>query len=75
MHGAKPLDVRELKMHASKIREPTDTKRWTLVEIGYALRTRLIQPSRRRQTSPRFPQHRDQRTTPASHRAMTCLEA
>jgi hypothetical protein len=75
MHGVKPLDVRELKMHACKIGEPTDTKRWTLVEIGYALRTRPMQPSRRRQTSPRLPRHGDQRTTPASYREMTCLEA
>jgi hypothetical protein len=40
MHGVKPLHVRKVKMHACKIRQPRDTKRWTLVEIGYDLGTR-----------------------------------
>jgi hypothetical protein len=35
MHGVKPLHVRKGIMHASKIREPRDTKRCTLVQIGY----------------------------------------
>jgi hypothetical protein len=61
-------------MHACKIREPRDTKRWTLVGIGYDLRTRPAQPGGRRQTSPGLPLHYDQKTR-ALHRAMTCLEA
>jgi AraC family transcriptional regulator len=73
MHGVKPLHVRKRRMHACKIREPRDTKRWTLVAIGYDLGTRPAQPSRRRQTSPGLPQHCDQKTR-ALHRAMTCLE-
>src|ERR1700682_581993 len=40
VHGVKPLHVRKRNMHAYKIREPRDTKRWTLVEIGYDLGTR-----------------------------------
>jgi len=75
MHGVKPLHVRKGRMHACKIREPRDTKEWTLVEIGYDLGTRPAQPGRRRQTSPGLPQHCDQKTTRASHRVMACLEA
>jgi hypothetical protein len=41
MHGVEPLHVRKQNMRACKIREPTDTKRWTLVEIGYDLGTCL----------------------------------
>ena len=48
-------------MHACKIREPMDTKRWTMVEIGYALGTRPTHPGRRRQTSPGLPQHCDRK--------------
>ena len=40
VHGVKPLHVRKGKMHACKIREPRDAKRWTLVAIGYDLGTR-----------------------------------
>src|ERR1700730_10279431 len=40
VYGVKPLHVRKGTMHACKIREPRDTKRWTLVEIGYDLGTR-----------------------------------
>jgi hypothetical protein len=41
VHGLKPLHVRKQKMHACKIHEPRDTKRWTLVEIGYDLGTAM----------------------------------
>jgi hypothetical protein len=41
MHGVKPLHVRKGEMHACKIREPRDTKRWTLVETGYYLAVKL----------------------------------
>ena len=41
VHGLKPLHVRKGKMHACKIREPTDTKRQTLVEIGYDFGTAM----------------------------------
>jgi len=41
------LDVRKGRMHACKIREPRDTKGWTLVEIGYDLGTMPAQPSNR----------------------------
>src|ERR1700688_3951614 len=37
IHGVKPLHVRKGNMHACTIREPRDTKRWTLVEIDYDL--------------------------------------
>jgi hypothetical protein len=33
----KPLHVRKGDMHAYKIREPRDAKRWTLVGLGYYL--------------------------------------
>ncbi len=35
MHGLKPLHMRRQKLVDCKIHEPRDTKRWTLVEIGY----------------------------------------
>jgi hypothetical protein len=41
-------------MHACKIREPMDTKRWTMVEIDYDLGTRPAHPGRRRQTGPDY---------------------
>jgi hypothetical protein len=59
MHGLKPLHVRKQKMHACKIREPRDTKRWTLVEIGYDLGMRPAPPGGRRQTGLGLPQHCD----------------
>ena len=37
VHGLKPLHMSWLKMHACKIRDPRDTNRWTLVQIGYDL--------------------------------------
>src|ERR1700722_9212212 len=40
VHGVKPLHVCKGNMDACKIREPRDTKTWTLVEIGYDLGAR-----------------------------------
>jgi hypothetical protein len=75
MHGVKPLHVRKGIMHASKIRQPRDTKRCTLVQIGYDFGGKPAQPGRGRQTSPGLPQHCGRKTRRASHRANTCLEA
>src|ERR1700685_2296689 len=40
VHGIKPLHVRKREMHACEICEPKQTKRWTMVEIGYDLGSR-----------------------------------
>jgi hypothetical protein len=75
MRGVRPLHVRKGKMRACKILEPRGSKKWTLVAIGYDLGTTPLQPARRRRAGPVLPQHCDQQTTLASHRAMTFFEA
>jgi hypothetical protein len=51
----KPLHMRKGEMHACKIREPRDTKRWTLVGSGYYLGMRLsVTPHSTAQASEQF---------------------